>query len=740
LAKLLNKHFTNVTKAIAEERAAAEAALRDLEARKANTSEFTESAGGLSIYENLYLELQQKKAECKRKERETLLLYQRYVDKFGSTGAIAVPSSRDMKIGFPPVPSTPSGSRPLYDPSSYLPSGISATDVLTPSSVKVPQMASEIEESLLKHISSGGDRLPSIESMGWERSYQAARSSEEREDYEFTMRAREARGVDYKSSPMVSRDKTAAASQFGIPMVPDAKASAVGVRDSTPVKKFTSPNGSQSSTPLTAAETLIDEYDDDDDDDDRSALSGLTSVNSVILSDAEIRLTEFLKTETEAIRKMMTEEEESIASGAIATPVESPSELGDESAQAAEKAEEMVHQMRQMLADYEAKATEDYVAHTPVASHEPYVLETSDPNQSWIVLWDSNYQREYYHETTAGITQWEKPITALDTSMSVEWEKQPSSLPGDEDYVPMVDYTRKAKKGLLTSSQLTEVAVERRMSRRELYRLKQRRLRSRRRLLVVAVSALTFGALAYGYHRHQTDPLFAEKVSRVVQPATMLIDRVVGIEKVKEINNVVYETVVKYVPGLVPEEQKRRIREEAERKVRAEIDRQEKERVARLNAERRAAAERARLEAEQKAQREDEERARLEKIRLGKEEEKRREAERKERERQLKEDEARKELDRRAKGDKEKREREARDAVERQRKQKEKEDRKARKQKRKEAEERKRREIAERKRRALERPWHCNVPLSYVLNKKCRKLSSANPVFDLKGIVDAMIQ
>jgi hypothetical protein len=53
--------LTTVTKAIAEERAAAEAALADLEARKANTSEFTSSNNGLTYYQQLYMELQERR-------------------------------------------------------------------------------------------------------------------------------------------------------------------------------------------------------------------------------------------------------------------------------------------------------------------------------------------------------------------------------------------------------------------------------------------------------------------------------------------------------------------------------------------------------------------------------------------------------------------------------------------------------------------------------------------------------
>jgi hypothetical protein len=98
LAKLLNRHFTDTTHRLAEEKAAADAALKDLEERRARTSEFVPSKGGeLNPFDSLYVELQQKKVECRRKEKETLLLYQRYVQKFGSTGLVSAPDLKKKK-------------------------------------------------------------------------------------------------------------------------------------------------------------------------------------------------------------------------------------------------------------------------------------------------------------------------------------------------------------------------------------------------------------------------------------------------------------------------------------------------------------------------------------------------------------------------------------------------------------------------------------------------------------------
>jgi hypothetical protein len=90
IAKVLNKHFTHTTKQLAMEQAQADSALADLERRRAQTKTFVPSKGGdLNPYDQLYVQLQQKRAECRRKEKETLMLYQRYVMKYGKSAKAA---------------------------------------------------------------------------------------------------------------------------------------------------------------------------------------------------------------------------------------------------------------------------------------------------------------------------------------------------------------------------------------------------------------------------------------------------------------------------------------------------------------------------------------------------------------------------------------------------------------------------------------------------------------------------
>jgi hypothetical protein len=40
----------------------------------------------------------------------------------------------------------------------------------------------------------------------------------------------------------------------------------------------------------------------------------------------------------------------------------------------------------------------------------------------------------------------------------------------------------------------------------------------------------------------------------------------------------------------------------------------------------------------------------------------------------------------------------------------------------------------------MHRPWACNIPLSYLMSRKCWKVAKANPVYDCNAITDVMMQ
>lgn len=103
LARLLNKHFTSTAQEMAEEREAADLALRELEKRKAEfkskeqSSSFSPSSKDTkaewTLLEQMYAELRRRKDDVRQKERETAELYQKYVGTSGvSAGLFGLPS------------------------------------------------------------------------------------------------------------------------------------------------------------------------------------------------------------------------------------------------------------------------------------------------------------------------------------------------------------------------------------------------------------------------------------------------------------------------------------------------------------------------------------------------------------------------------------------------------------------------------------------------------------------------
>jgi len=690
LAKLFNKHFTTVTQQIAAERAAADKALKDLEARR--LSEFKETNYGATIsnYDQMVLELQKKRDECKRKERETLLLYQRYVHKFGNkAGAMAVPSMNDAKASLEDgLPLPPLVTKSVED---------------TKVGCHVPDRTTEIETNLQGYMDKGGQRHPSIRDLGLSETYKTLQDAMEQQERDF-LKSSTLSSADAKSpvrrpklspEPLVLRGQkledheeideeeiapqtpvakqksgtssssdtnadTAAGEQTPLPKTttdsettdvdvdaavtainnnattkgdssslvppPQLVASTPGSSSSTSVAHADSPSTKKSLTAMpseastattvkigssadnsdssssipehpsckqeqpqntsivTFEEKLTEESpesssEDGDDDDDNflsrddhalnvstdedimsahSAVSGLTSVE--IISDAEMKLLEFLRTETEAIRQMLDEQEEeeqrsvnlssspngtnpatTAIGGDVAglrsnyetssyAPIPDDAILSDdmsETQRATLQAEEMVREMQRVLEEAQneqhvgnnaansdnvstwtptqqyygsgtttASSTYSPTPGTPVSvAKEPYRLETTNPNEEWMVYYDDQHQRNYYHEVNSDVVQWEKPatakavqpsrgisssnsthgdgtedtttkdgtITATPTGMTSSSTSQSRASPmtvrsinttvstEDHDYVPLKDYSKKKKKSSLST-------------------------------------------------------------------------------------------------------------------------------------------------------------------------------------------------------------------------------------------------------------------------------------------------
>ncbi len=188
---MLNKHFTGVIHTLTKEKAEADAQLRDLEQRKAATSDFDQAihrgqgqggpGGQLSPFDSLYVQLKKKRNECRRKERETILLYQRYVHRFGATGAMQVPATATVLP--PPVTSPP--------PDLYR-----ATHSNSHSATLVPSMAQAIDAKVTELKQQGADPIPTIDSLGVDTTYQTLHARDAWELQQFFHRQLEERGID----------------------------------------------------------------------------------------------------------------------------------------------------------------------------------------------------------------------------------------------------------------------------------------------------------------------------------------------------------------------------------------------------------------------------------------------------------------------------------------------------------------------------------------------------------------
>lgn len=741
IAKLFNKHFTDVTQTVASERAAADAALKELESRR---TEFHETNYGavFNNYDHLYAELKKKQDECKRKEKETVLLYQRYVHKFGNkAGAMAVPNINN--------------NNKTYN-SSVVPSSMppSTPPTFTPSGPPVAYVKEVIESNLQKHLDKGGVREPSSANFGMDETYQSKHEKVDKHEKEFSKQQDDQRTIHARTTPLGSRPPP------GKIWAEEGSPGIVGYPDvSTPTGTFSKPPLDPNSTPQP---TLVEspnsddshkESDDSDKDDDFpcddiTAVSGLTSVDHV--SDGEIRLLEFLKAETEAIQLMLDEAEELAETASLATATRSVVSTSDdtnvsESQRATRQAEDMVREMKRVLEEAQTEAnsvnggagsvrtssggsTMSKYSDANAPKEYPYPLETTNPKEQWMVYYDETHRRKYYFEETTNHSQWEKPTNAIKEThknktnvySSTQSVTSLSVRENDTDYVPMADYSKKNTSSRSHPSSLLsyeEVMPDgggesnyrnsscggKGLSRRDQYRRQQRKYRNRKRVaMFVGTLSVIFSSL-YLYRNYDT---------------------IVPYHVDHYIYDVMTQNVNLFLPNQLQYAGSQRIQQEQHSEKLEEL------RVIQREKDQQTAA------ADQ--------RSKQEALKSKQDQQKQEKAERQEKaqaERQAKlnalkqkknEDELKKKLEQEIRA---KIESEARHEEERL------------------AEQQHRREThaalalldtnetsGELQMKTIARPRSCNIPLSYMVSGECRRLAKTKPLFNLMELIQAMMQ
>ena len=753
---MLNKHFTDTTKQLAKEKAQADAALADLERRRAQTKEFVPSKGGeLNPYDKLYFQLQQKRAECRRKERETMLLYQRYVMKYGKSAAKSSPLKSAMaslkedeeneqleQHGTTMMDKTPKktgGARKNQSsieeeklreqqqqlnqkkqednvaqvnhfmsalnkfmtddddnnqkksPIKSTPSKKATTQTMKVTPSPTPSPAPEVKNFMSAvskfmtedEIQTANEATEMVVDVD---PYAETKENvvEETNDSENVIAELAGTIEDTmpKDPPTADDGKPIIKEEEPVKMektVPDSSAEEPAVSPVTPDRPYkestavstptacTTPpedgNINHTEPPSFTATTVDEEVDE------RSVISGLTSVNSAvtrqILDEVETEMEDFIKTETENIRRMLDSEEEQSTSNHDSFLGNSASSLvGDESVRVAMKAEAMAREMQRILDEFEEEAS---VAGSAVvgstvggdtlneeddgnttSNKYPYKFRPAIPGEDWYVYYDDNYQREFYVEKKSNRTQWDYP-----TSTPTTRADHPIT---SDDFLSDIQ----------SVASQSRASMSRRSSRRSLYR-RQRRKRRTRRLLVSFFTLFCVLAAVFHWRIHYPDKTFSGAMA-----ATLSSLKSVDVQGVaSQIKDQFEYTFTD-----------RREREEREERARlyakAQQDRKERERAARLAREEAARKEKER--AARIAREEAERQARVEAY----EEEALRGAER---QRIAEEEEAAKQ-ERRSKKDKQN----------------------------------------------SKRPWSCNIPFSYMI-PRCNRLAKEAPPFQETDLI-----
>jgi hypothetical protein len=624
LATLLNKHFTTEIQKLAHEKAAADAALLDLQQRKAATSEFQASGdgAGISPFEELFMKVNKWRKECRDKERETLLLYQRYVAKFGSSGVpiqvpgvsnrpgspsvggaalqspnvMLVPSSgggRDQASSGTKSPSDSSnGSTPTLwaaapPPTESPPSNGRRPGLASPTKVQVNSMAAAIEQSLDEYVREGAMALPSMELLGKDSNFSQHAKTQDAEFRNFYRRQLESKGVDAKANDEFLHKGEI---EYPTPFLKYAKNSPVGVD----VTEYGEDEDDYSGEGQDGLGPLYIHHSEDDD----SVVSGLTfnsALTREIMDDCERTVVTFLREEKEAIRKMMMQEEEE---GDALTAKSVLSQIGSACNEAAAQAENMVQQMQEILTKFQ----DDSVADVGTVTKEARKFETRNPNENWMVYYDEYYQREYYHELNTNRTQWEPPMID-DTSVSGHGSVASRSAPllSSQEVMPEIHHS---------APNLTSTT-----SRIELYRRKRRRQR-KRRLAAVVLLLVVLGIAAYQYYYGASPPTEATDSSSIALTLAMPMMMWARVE------STLHTLTYTLLTSKTQREKEEAERREAER--RSELETEEKARAElmaqREKEEARKEQERLEREAARKAQAEAERNARDELVRKAKEE------------------------------------------------------------------------------------------------------------------------
>lgn len=451
LTKSLFNHFTRECKKVDAELAAADAALAELEARKAKASEFSPNSPEIEQLDAVCKTVAEWKKHCRNKEQETVLLYGKYCEKFGSSIEVAKPEEffKSSKSGS--VASTTSA--------------LANTDIAT----------------LVQSFKKAKNEPHGIPSFLLPKEASTPSSFNNKELEEIL----EDSSLQDNEAPRV------------LPVTPRTEVTG-------------------------------------EDLDDSSIVSGLTTLNSAVtrevLHDVENKVLDFIKNETENIRKMMEEDAMSKAGGGLEScSVGAGSKAASQAeSQSIADHERMVFKMQQVLEAFRKAEEETKMKEEKGATIRR--VPGGNMGEEWYEHFDQTYQRHYYVEKHTNKTQWHMPtqtdVSVADySSLSVSMNSG-STAPPRAANPTVADMTM--VQDFIPDSSIRSLG--RRRGRVEAYRAKVRKQKKRQLAVMgLVLAVLGAGAMYYKY----TKPEQVEQAFETVAKAIGLDDSSVHVEDVR---------------------------------------------------------------------------------------------------------------------------------------------------------------------------------------------------------------
>jgi hypothetical protein len=492
LAKIFNKHFTSVADKIILEREAAELALQEIVKRKAELAENPKSfkEGGLTLtqLDKLHAELKKRKSEVQRKERETQELYKRYCSQYGDNEHVladvanwknSTQFSALVDVNGSPVHNghvTGIGDGTGTNAVNGCLDIIRQADVAQAKAndingmnlhADVNKLAANIEDNAAAFNAKGETIFPT--SNGWTPAPTGLSSPAASYTAPDAV-APSARVTPTKMNPITATTGGSNAKNNTGLLNTSALDTTVA---STPTP---SPHANESSSVHGNASVMdrslyFANFEDDDDD---SAVSGLTDIDCATVAEAEWKLTEFLRTETDNIKKMLSHAPNTIDENGEEVDNDDDnysiftynrslvSGESDRVGRAAREAEEMVARMAEATAWMNDPTlldndSDDSDCDDSDEEEEEEVLP------EWVAFWSAEHEREYFHNRITNQTCWTKPhdveINYSSVNASKNKEKQNKQRASDSS-VTSNHADRSVNRGLISPTKSTITRIE----------------------------------------------------------------------------------------------------------------------------------------------------------------------------------------------------------------------------------------------------------------------------------------